>query len=280
MRIPESAEQRAIIGKAWKSSITGASATDNRGWMLGRWWIGYLYVSGGGGNMGESRELYIFGLKKFITTSHEEKPKETGTATVSYMYREGNYWSLNYRSRPYPVSRLDPRSASQQNAIEAIFDAYEASSVYSTVALLYGEPGTGKSKIAALLAKRLANKDKIEEVTICKYWKPWEPNDSLGSMYSKISPSAEKPLILVLEEVDIPLLKIHENKVDIKNEHLPISIRTKDDWNLMLDEIDDGLFPHMILLLTSNRTPVWFDAMDASYLRKGRVGTKMEITNN
>jgi hypothetical protein len=38
-----------------------------------------------------------------------------------------------------------------------------------------------------------------------------------------------------------------------------------------LDEIDRGMFPHLVLVLTSNRDPAFIRALDPSYIREGRV---------
>jgi hypothetical protein len=39
----------------------------------------------------------------------------------------------------------------------------------------------------------------------------------------------------------------------------------------MLDEIHIGMYPHMILLLTSNKSPEFIRELDPSYIREGRV---------
>ena len=52
---------------------------------------------------------------------------------------------------------------------------------------------------------------------------------------------------------------------------MPISVQNKTGWNRMLDEIGRGLYPHLILLMTSNRDPAFIRSLDPSYIREGRV---------
>ena len=51
------------------------------------------------------------------------------------------------------------------------------------------------------------------------------------------------------------------------------------DWNNFMDKIDRGHFPYLILMMTTNRTPEWFDALDPAYMRAGRVNMKLEIVD-
>jgi hypothetical protein len=38
-----------------------------------------------------------------------------------------------------------------------------------------------------------------------------------------------------------------------------------------MDEIGRGMFPHLILIMTSNRDPTFVNSLDDSYFREGRV---------
>jgi hypothetical protein len=46
----------------------------------------------------------------------------------------------------------------------------------------------------------------------------------------------------------------------------------------MLDDICSGLYPFMIMILTSNSTPDQIDELDSSYIREGRVNMFCEFT--
>jgi hypothetical protein len=45
----------------------------------------------------------------------------------------------------------------------------------------------------------------------------------------------------------------------------------------MLDEIQRGMYPNIILLLTSNKTPDFIRSLDPSYIRDGRVDLTFEM---
>jgi ATP-dependent 26S proteasome regulatory subunit len=86
----------------------------------------------------------------------------------------------------------------------------------------------------------------------------------------------EKPLIVAFDEVDVALLRIHESTIpDHKN--VPTLIQDKTGWNRFLDNFQRGLFPYLILLMTSNRSPDFISSLDPSYLRKGRVDGIFEL---
>ena len=63
---------------------------------------------------------------------------------------------------------------------------------------------------------------------------------------------------------------IHKNEIP-KHKHYPIPIRDKPTWNSFLDKIDYGLYPNLILIMTSNSKKRDIDSLDTSYLREGRI---------
>jgi hypothetical protein len=76
----------------------------------------------------------------------------------------------------------------------------------------------------------------------------------------------EQPVILVIEEVDVLIKKIHKG-ID-KNNEIPISIYNKTSWNNFMDDL---IFYKIILIFTSNTSKTEIDKLDTSYLRKGRI---------
>jgi hypothetical protein len=86
----------------------------------------------------------------------------------------------------------------------------------------------------------------------------------------EVEPAKDKPLIIVWEEIDIQLALIHKGIEPHKN--IPILVRNKTGWNTLLDKIQLGIYPNVILLLTSNMDVKKINQMmDESYLRKGRM---------
>ena len=137
-----------------------------------------------------------------------------------------------------------------------------------TVAYLWGKPGTGKSMIGLFLAQEM-------EGTYCNTMIPWQPNDTLMYIYSEAEPTEAAPLVIVFEEFDAAIVKIH---VGIEpHRTLPIDVSNKAGWNRMFDEIQRGIYPNLIVILTSNQPPSFFDSLDSSYIREGRVDITFEI---
>ena len=48
----------------------------------------------------------------------------------------------------------------------------------------------------------------------------------------------------------------------------------KGDWNKWLDRFDRGYYKNVIIIMTSNKSIEWFDKLDPSYLRSGRINIK------
>ena len=64
-------------------------------------------------------------------------------------------------------------------------------------------------------------------------------------------------------------MAIHSGITPHKN--LPIQAANKAGWNQFLDEIQIGMYPHLILILTTNKTPDFIHTLDPSYIRTKRV---------
>ena len=129
---------------------------------------------------------------------------------------------------------------------------------------LNGQPGKGKTFFAYLMAQKL-------NCYLTDEYNPIDPGSSLDTLYHrarKISPN--KPLILVLDEADILLTKIHYQKIQY-HKNLKSEIYDKSTWNQFLDKIEFGLYPYMIVLLISNKEKKEIDYMDHAYLRNGRI---------
>ena len=173
--------------------------------------------------------------------------------------RTGSYYNVWWRKRRITVDSVSPRT--EQAAIIDVIAEHHAR-VGHTVALLHGPPGTGKSMIGILLTSRLSG-------AYCNTLKPWQPGDTLAELYNEADPSAEKPLVVAFDEVDGAIMAIHVGVAPHKA--IPITVPDKAGWNRFLDEIGRGMYPHLVLLLTTNRSPEFIRALDPSYIREGRV---------
>lgn len=270
-RITDNSQIQLIMNKLPKrSSIIEASKL--RGWVWGYPYIGYIHESMGfGRNGGLSVEIYIFTTEKFYTsiTLREENVLENDE-TIDYYERTGNYYSLTYKKRPYSVKNIEPRP-NQTSAIGDIKKIYENKK--HAVVFLYGKPNTGKSTIPILLSKELKG-------SICTTFNPTEPGDELIVLYNTVCPSKESPLVVVFEEVDGVINKIKKNNIT-EHKNIPILVKDKCSWNMFFDNIDRGMYPNLIIIMTSNKSPYSIDTdiyNDTSYLREGRVDAKIEIS--
>ena len=109
----------------------------------------------------------------------------------------------------------------------------------------------------------------------CNSLKPCEPGTRLADLYNEAEPSSDKPLVVVFEEFDEIIDEI--NKGILPHKTLPIFISNKNGWNQFLDEIGLGLYPYLILILTTNKSPEYIRNVDPSYIREGRVNLILKV---
>lgn len=184
---------------------------------------------------------------------------------IKFWARTGTYKYFYYLSRNLDLTNVNEMN-NQNNIINLIIDMYKKKNFL--IINLYGEPGVGKTMLCYLLCKKLNG-------NYCDSWNPTDPNDSLDHIYNEVIPEESKPLILVLEEFDLIIKNITENIK--KHKEYPISVTDKMGWNALLDKIQIGIYPNLILLLTSNKTPDYINNIDSSYIREGRVDFKFNL---
>ena len=105
---------------------------------------------------------------------------------------------------------------------------------------------------------------------------PSEPGDTLEYLYTLVRPTHSNPLVIVLDEIDILIETFHNGNV-IQHKKITKLVNNKTTWNKFLDKIEIGLYPHIILLLCSNKSKKYIDNLDPSYLRDGRVHHYAEL---
>lgn len=161
----------------------------------------------------------------------------------------------------------------QDGIIQKIINDYN-DRTYS-IPLLYGKPGCGKSMIGILLCKELLKTKK--SVMLVDTFNPTDPNDTFSGLYNKLNPTEDKPLVVVIEEVDIILHNLYHNNIK-PHEHIPIQIKSKPEWNIFLDRFDRKMYPNVILMMTTNKDMDYFNTeLDGSYLREGRTTIKIHV---
>lgn len=179
---------------------------------------------------------------------------------MEYMYRNGDYNYFEYSKRNLFI-RETKMSEQQEHIFHNIKKQYNENN--NVKCYIHGKVNTGKTFLCYLMAREL-------NCYLCDTFNPTEPSDTFSNLYLNINPSSSKPLILLLDEVDILLHKIHNN--DIKpHKKNSIEVYNKTTWNQMLDKIDYGLYPYVILVLCSNTNYETINKLDPSYLRNGRI---------
>ena len=259
-----------------KKVIIGASIWKEQepdGLIYGYWFLGYLKTEKETSGR-VSTEITIIGSYNFLikngflSNSVQEKNVEENTNkknSIEVYDREGHYFRFRYDMSTLPFE-FEPLE-NQQFAINFLAEQSIHSS--NITALLYGRPGCGKSVIPLLLAKKMG-------AHYVDSFNPTTPGDTLSSLLSKFKLTPSKKIIIVLEEIDVLLSKVH-NKEIIPHKDVCTLVSDKESWNSFLDKFDRKRVNNVILIMTSNKDPSFFDKMCPSYFRKGRLGHKILI---
>jgi Cdc6-like AAA superfamily ATPase len=103
---------------------------------------------------------------------------------------------------------------------------------------------------------------------IVRTFNPTEPGDTMIQLIRDTEPDEQSPLIIMLDEADIMIRKITEHLIQ-PHKNIPIMVYDKISFNRFMD---DMMFYHnVILIMTSNEPKENIDAIDNSFLRKGRI---------
>lgn len=232
------------------------------GWVYGWNYCGYI-------ERGENKvtikilttETYYKALLK-----RENIHGSVAETSIQVCERSGDYTWPMYNSRELDVSEFTATDK-QQEVIDQIRSVYETKG--HCVAYIYGEAGSGKSMIATLVAKSYQSSLTFDH-------NPTTPGDRLSIIHSKINPRKNKPLVILFDEADIMIEDIHHKRCYIMK-LIETTVRNKSTYNGYFDRIDMGMFPNLIVLMTSNQKPDYIRGLDPSYLRKGRVGVIAEL---
>lgn len=259
-----------ILKQKFVRAATIINNNEAFGWIFGHWYVGYIYQSGDRFN--KTQACYVLARKEMM--DQVTQPVFTETVGRKEIFikvhdRCGSYDFIYYTERKLNVTDFHPRDP-QQKAITHI-EQYYKEHKFATV-LLSGPPNAGKSVIALLLAKQLSG-------SLVYEFNPTEPGNNFNNLYNKASPTFGCPLIVTFEEVDVMIDALHHGKVQ-RHDSKPISIYNKATWNTFMDNIDHRFYPYVVFLFTTNRPFSWFDTLDASYMRQGRVNVKLHLTES
>jgi len=242
------------------------------GFSIGYWYVLYIDIISRGDD-GDYYKITIIATESSynsLTKDEDDKDKdlvicETSKKSIDMWESFGNPHNRWYKKRKIKIPNIIPHK-NQKPLLKRITELYEEKN--HVTAFIHGPPGSGKSIIGLLLAKHFSS-------SYCKCLRLWKPGDTLANIHSEVDPTEDKPLIILLNEIDIPLINITEGIPDHKN--LDISIQDKSNWNDLFDDIQIGIYPNTIILLTSNKTVDFINQLDLSYLRESRIDFIYEL---
>jgi hypothetical protein len=144
------------------------------------------------------------------------------------------------------------------------------------VFFLYGDPGLGKTTTARNLALKL-------NAWLCLdfeelYNSRSNPVFEILNLQQYIQPSKERPLIIVIDELDEYLFRSCQ---EFEEESDKLRLKTpamKKNWGRMLDTIHQS--QNIILLCTSNKPKSFFDDYDNALLRPFRITLSLHYLHN
>lgn len=258
----------------WSSHI--ADGGKGFGWSIGYWYLMSITIENS--DDGDRYSVWLIATassydaliketkdEDLVLDELKDEDVKVEKTSLNIYDRTGSYYNPYYKKHEIRVTTMTPR-ADQEDVLKTVRQHQDKHD--HTVVYLYGPPGKGKSLVGILLAN-------MYNGSYCNTLKPWQPGDTISSLYAEVEPTKECPLILVFDEFDTALLRIHTGIEPHKN--LPIQVSDKTGWNQMLDEIQLGIYPHLILLITSNKDPEFIRSLDPSYIREGRVDFCMEL---
>jgi len=197
---------------------------------------------------------------KEICSTYLEKLQEDQNTNIRYWYRSGNYWELFYSKRMIEADVVPDKR--QLKILKSVTQYYKKHK--KGVFFISGEPGNGKSTMLRILGNHYKS-------DICKTLRLTDPGDFMEKLYNHSEPTEEKPLIVLFDEIDTMIHLVDKGEV-FKHKSIPTQIFDKTSYNTFFDEVADGMYPFLIILLTSNKTAKEISEENHEcYLRKERV---------
>jgi hypothetical protein len=187
--------------------------------------------------------------------------------------RTGSTYHCTY-AKINSVININP-TKSQEYISQRIMDRF--TSHQSVVAFISGPICTGKSSIAHIIVGLLNKTQKYESVNLCNTFCPLRIGDCVSTLLGNIRLQTN-PLILVIDEIDTILTKIHQGVPEVASNGLR-PMNDKMSWNIFMDKL--SIRAGVIVLLTSNKSLAEIETTcDPSYLRNGRVHMAFEMPND
>lgn len=211
---------------------------------------------------------YILTTDNIYSSLYQNKSEKT--SATYYTITGCSYWDQNVEEYIYYEDEFKS-SKNQKKIINEIIIKYNKKPICKTslVIFIYGLPRSGKSEIGNFLVKYYKS-------SICIDWNPTMVGFQFRLLYNKVKPTKDKPLIIMLNEIDISLLPIIDGTIEqIKPFKREVSNKT--DFNNLLDTFKNK-YNNVIVIMTSNIPSG--SISDQSLLRNGRVDIKYTLIDD
>lgn len=248
--------KKTMSGWFWSPKIVGHVSYDTYGDVKIRFLTTNVYFEYLIQPLEESFEMYKPSNEPEIT---DESKKEA--SKISVFSRYGSYKDFSYSRVFFNVTTLEPILGQGKVVSDAVqvFKKKRQCSVF-----IEGPPCSGKSSVGYLIAKELAG-------AFCNTFNPTEPGDTLSGAISRIQDwlrDDDIPIVILVDEVDSMLKKIHANEVKLNND-TPTLVYDKPSWSKFTDNL--RFYKNVVMIFTSNTSKSEIDKLDSSYLRIGRI---------
>lgn len=243
----------SIISNLSKGFYTSLVDNDPSGIIIGWGYVGYIarFVEH---NRGVNEPTYKI---KIICSPKMWESLNKASLPGSYNIKITKY--DGFRQIPIPMQAKKPHK-NQKKIIDDIMKIYEEKKRVSV--LIHGEPGTGKTNIALLLAQQIEKSILFQDLDLFNLTNL----RGLSNVRNKLG--LEAPLIVLVDEFDTLVINTTH---DVATGKSVSKLVDKKNTNRLFDEINNGFVHNVLLILTTNKTPEFFNEIDTSIIRKGRV---------
>jgi len=207
------------------------------------------------------------------SSSRKGETKEDGAEDAKKLlpvsFTGGNLFDLSWEQGE-EMAPVAPLNEEQKRVTEDILDKERHSLSHGFplggVFHLRGGPGTGKTTLSKVVASRLLEMGQVKSVR-WGYYDPTKPACTWGFMKTKLRPSAEHPVVLLVDEADKMMERCLQGEEERFYKYFEKDAFSKASLNGWLDAVMET--PHVIVMMTMNQRLEETD-MDPSVYRLGR----------
>ena len=227
-------------------------------------------------NQATWQQLQAIDLPEFNSTVNGASVARKPKYSIVQVYTSGDHGGI----LSYKIPMVKTPTAGQLDIIDEIVRLYNARGSHSVTCAVYGQPGVGKTTIGQLLAARL-------NASLFPHYNPFNLGVGINYIYVNSvkcdNEGAPSPLVIVLNDFAHHLTRLSQRTPGMiacaPSDRMP-DVVDKASWNSLLDRVDSGLFPYVILLLTTDVPFSVIDEADPAYLRENRVHARFTLKSH